>query len=235
MAGRISYYGGIVTNGLVLLLDAAKKDSYAGSGTLWSDISGNGNNGTLTNGPTFNSNNGGSIVFDGIDDRVSGTTINTGQNFTVNCWIFPTLLGATRRALVGNGYPYTSRVGWFLCTAGGGVNNTFFLSIGNDSSFRIAAANTLSTNTWQYVTGVVTNGGGTITLYKNGETTNTANSGISSGTITYTDNQFYIGWRHSTGGDPYTGRITQTTIYNRALSQQEVLQNFNATRARFGI
>jgi hypothetical protein len=62
MAGRIAYYGGIVTNGLVLALDAAKKDSYPGSGTLWKDISGNTNNGTLINGPTFNSGNGGYCV-----------------------------------------------------------------------------------------------------------------------------------------------------------------------------
>ena len=116
----------IITNGLVLYLDAANTKSYVSGSTTWNDLSRNNNTGTLINGSTFNSLNGGSIVFDGIDDRVSGTTINTGQNFTVNCWIFPTLLGATRRALVGNGYPYTSRVGWFLCTAGGGVNNTFF-------------------------------------------------------------------------------------------------------------
>ena len=62
MAGRIAYYGGIVTNGLVLDLDAAKKDSYPGTGTSWRNIAGNSNNGTLTNGPTFNSNNGGSIA-----------------------------------------------------------------------------------------------------------------------------------------------------------------------------
>ncbi len=76
MAGRIAYYGNIVKDGLVLLLDAAKKDSYPGSGTLWRDVSGNGNNGTLTNGPIFNSNNGGSVVFDGSNDYVPLTTSN---------------------------------------------------------------------------------------------------------------------------------------------------------------
>jgi hypothetical protein len=60
----------IVTDGLVLALDAGSKKSYAGSGTTWKDLSGNGNNGTLVNGPTFNSANGGSIVFDGVDDYV---------------------------------------------------------------------------------------------------------------------------------------------------------------------
>ena len=58
----------IVTSGLVLALDAADRNSYPGSGTTWTDLSGNANNGTLTNGPTFNSANGGSIVFDGTND-----------------------------------------------------------------------------------------------------------------------------------------------------------------------
>ena len=74
MAGRIAYYGNIVKDGLVLDLDAAKKDSYPGTGTAWNDISGNRNNGTLTNGPTFNSSNGGSIVFDGTNDYINTVT-----------------------------------------------------------------------------------------------------------------------------------------------------------------
>ena len=61
----------IVTDGLVLCLDAANKKSYSGSGTTWTDRSGNGNNGTLVNGPTFDSGNGGSIDFDGVDDNVN--------------------------------------------------------------------------------------------------------------------------------------------------------------------
>ena len=85
MAGRIAYYGGIVTNGLVLDLDAAKRDSYPGSGTTWNDISGNVNKGTLTNGPTFDTGSGGSLVFDGVDDYVEinldVTSINSSKTF----------------------------------------------------------------------------------------------------------------------------------------------------------
>jgi hypothetical protein len=230
--------GNIVTNGLVLNLDAANPRSYPQpyNGTVWTDLSGNGNNGTLVNGPTFNSGNGGSIVFDGVDDRVfRNSSINTGQNFTVNAWIYPTILGTTRRAIIGNSYSFSGREGWFFCTAGANINNTFFLSIGSDTAYSIAIANTLTPNTWCYVTAVVTGGGNTITLYKNGQSVNSAVSALNSGTITYGTQEFYVGWRHSGNADPYTGRIAQTTIYNRALSQQEILQNFNATRARFGI
>lgn len=78
----------IVTNGLVLYLDAANTRSYAGSGTVWNDLSRSGNNGTLVNGPTFNSGNGGSIVFDGTNDFVSvsdNSTIN-GTSQTISVW-----------------------------------------------------------------------------------------------------------------------------------------------------
>ena len=74
--------GKIVTNGLVLSLDAADRNSYPGTGTTWRDMSGNGNNGTLTDGPTFNSNNGGSIVFDGTNDYVALTPSFTGPPVT---------------------------------------------------------------------------------------------------------------------------------------------------------
>ena len=92
MSGRIAYYGGIVTNGLVLDLDAGKRDSYPGSGTVWNDVSGFINNGTLVNGPTFNSANGGSILFDGINDNIlmpsTGVTISSGTNpWSTSFWV----------------------------------------------------------------------------------------------------------------------------------------------------
>ena len=66
-----NYSPNIITDGLVLYLDAANTKSYPGSGTTWRDLSKSQLNGTLTNGPTFNSSNGGSIVFDGVDDYVN--------------------------------------------------------------------------------------------------------------------------------------------------------------------
>jgi hypothetical protein len=98
MATRYNYTGGIVTNGLVLNLDAAKTDSYPGTGSIWRDLSGNSNNGTLTNGPTFSGiGKQASIVFDGSDDKVycgSGSTIdfNVSQSFTTCCWAYLTAI-----------------------------------------------------------------------------------------------------------------------------------------------
>jgi hypothetical protein len=85
----MGFYRGphIVTDGLILSLDAANNKSYPRSGTTWNDLSGNGNNGTLVNGPTFSSANGGSIVFDGTNDVVSTTLVQTFVNeLTVETW-----------------------------------------------------------------------------------------------------------------------------------------------------
>ena len=230
-----NYSPKIVTNGLVLCLDAANTKSYVSGSTIWNDISKGGNTGTLTNGPTFSSANGGTIVFDGVDDRVSRTTnINTGQNLTVNAWIYPTLLGITRRAVVASSYNYTSLNGWFFSTAGASINNTFFFSAGADNAYRMAAANTLSLNQWVYISAVCQNGGGSINLYKNGVETSYAATALSTNTLTYTYPQFNVGFRDSAGTtDPYTGNISVVQIYNRALSAAEILQNYNATKGRY--
>jgi len=232
--------GNVVTDGLLMYLDAANTKSYVSGSTTWNDMSRRDNNGTLVNGPTFNGNNGGSIVFDGNDDRVSRTSnINTGQNFTVSAWIYPTLLGTTRRCVVANSYNYVGFNGWFFSTAGFGVSSTIFLSIGTDLAYRAAPANTLSLNTWVHITGVVEGGGSNITLYKNGIALTTyATSLLAANTITYSYSQLNVGYRDVgslTNTDPYTGRIAQTSVYNRALSAQEVLQNYNATKSRFGL
>ena len=225
-----------ITNGLVLYLDAANTRSYPGNGTVWSDLSRSGVNSTLTNGPTFNAGNGGSIVFDGINDYSQSSLLNTGQNFTVSAWIFPTLLGTTRRAVAANSYNYTNRNGWSFSTAGGGTNNTFYLSVGNDNAYRVAAVNTLILSQWVYISAVCQNGGGSINLYKNGIETTYALTLLSTNTLTYTYPQFNVGFRDSAGTtDPYTGNIANVQIYNRALSTTEILQNYNATKTRFGL
>jgi hypothetical protein len=235
MAGRIAYYGGIVRDGLIFDLDAAKLDSYPRTGILWSDVSGNGRSSSLLSGTSYNNTNGGSINFAG--GYVSGSSqVNTGQNFTVNVWTYPTLLGTTRRALVGNSYNYSTSNGWFFSTAGASTNNTFFFSVGADLAYRIAAANTLSLNQWYYLTAVCQNGGGSIDLYRNGNIiTSYAVSLQATNTVTYTTSELNIGARLSTNIDPYTGEISSVTIYNKALTAQQVLQNYNATKGRFGL
>ena len=91
-SGDAGVYGGtsgIVSTNIVLDLNATNSSSYSGSGTTWTDLSSSSNNGTLTNGPTFDSGNGGSIVFDGTNDRVQfGSDIfDPNSNFTITAWV----------------------------------------------------------------------------------------------------------------------------------------------------
>ena len=100
--------GKIVTAGLVLALDAADRNSYVSGSTVWNDVSGNGNNGTLTNGPTFNSGSGGSIVFDGVNDYVN-TPLNIDANPNTICsWCYPTAVTSS----AGYGIVLTDNGGW---------------------------------------------------------------------------------------------------------------------------
>ena len=100
----MSAFGGpnIVDNGLVLYLDAGNRKSYTSGSTTWFDKSGFNNNGTLTNGPTFDSGNGGNIVFDGADDYGiipdSNILSFTNAQMTVSAWVniissIPTTVG----------------------------------------------------------------------------------------------------------------------------------------------
>ena len=216
MAGRISYYGNIVKDGLVLDLDAAKRDSYPGTGTAWNDISGFRNNGVLINGPTFNSGNGGSIVFDGSNDYVNlgnPTSLNI-LNFTVCIWSKSSTFTDYQNLI-------------FKGDGGAGQYGIAINSLGQwtvqpNVSF---ISDTLTLNAWNFLVG--TYNGTQITAYRNGEQK-----------TQYSISQTNRGNTITIGGDIVNNRylngsISQTLIYNRALSATEVLQNYNATKGRY--
>jgi hypothetical protein len=209
----------IVTSGLVLSLDAADKNSYPGSGTTWTDLSGNSNNGTLTNGPTFSSANGGSIVFDGTDDYVKITSVLLSGNdsFTVNQWIQADA-SETGGTIFGN-YP-AGNLQIFYGNSGMG------LWLANDSTYVLAPVPFLSTPVM--ITAI--RSGTTTFFYQNGILLKTGSSGSSIGST----NDFRLG-ESTSGVEEFTGKVFSTQIYNRALSASEVLQNYNATKTRFGL
>jgi hypothetical protein len=208
----------IVTNGLVLNLDAANTKSYPGSGTTWTDISRGGNNGTLTNGPTFNSGNGGSIVFDGVDDDVNlpnGLLSGTGD-FTIIQWV--QCNGPGIGTTFGNYSSGDLQFGW--------SNSYVFLYLGNSSAY---ASTSNFTTAITMITGRRI---GTTTNYlKNGTVISTGSSNASIGG---SNSNFRIGTNTSTS-EQYNGKIFTTMVYNRGLSNAEILQNYNATKTRFGL
>jgi hypothetical protein len=210
---------GIVQSGLVLNLDAGVSSSYPGSGTTWTDLSGNGNNGTLVNGVGYSGNNGGSLSFDGVDDYVSLPSINTNSNFTLNFWTkrssnaSPTLFSGNAQT----GYLHIRNSHLNIALV-----KSYIAELGN---FGSSTATTL--NLIYHIT--ITKSGTTFSAYVNGDFKNTLTV-----TETFTTTGPSLGINYL-NNEPYTGNIYQFSAYNRALTPQEIQQNFNAYRRRFGI
>jgi hypothetical protein len=225
----------IVTDGLLMYLDAANTKSYIGSGTTWNTISKGSINGTLINGPTFSSANGGSIVFDAIDDFVR---IGVGSNWypmstsavTFDAWVKSPGLGSgnIQNGIISLGY------GLFLImTSAGNIQLGVYDVITSGLSYVISAnVNTLD-NKWHHI--VSTNDGLTSKIYIDG-VFNSSNSALFYGDIKPE-------WYGSLCGvginannplvTSFNGNISIVKVYNKALSAQEVLQNYNATKTRF--
>ena len=210
-----NYSPKIVTNGLVLCLDASDKKSYPGSGTTWFDRSVSKNNGTLVNGVGYDSDSGGSLTFDGIDDYVQFGTITTQ---TVCFWGrmaigIPGFAALVASSVLGDGALRTQPAGTFSIPS-----NSEDYHFGFDSSFMINGVSNLPNN------------GSNGFVIPNGRTL-------------YQD--FYVGAigpargistiSHTFAGRLFKGRVYAVSLYNRQLTQAELTQNFNARKGRFGI
>ena len=221
----------IVTNGLVLHLDAAQRRSYSGSGTVWTDLSGNSNNGTLTNGPTFNSANGGSIVFDGVNDSITIThssSINLTSTLTLEAWIYPLSLGSSWKAIVyknnttnSGGYHMGINPFRFL---GGGVKSPSWNSV-------VSSTNAININEWCCVTMTLDLTNSSIKFFKNGVN---IYSGSFSASISGNTDPLMVA-QNTGASENLNGIINNVKVYNRALSNTEILQNYNATKSRFEV
>jgi hypothetical protein len=223
MAGRISYYGNIVKDGLVLDLDAAKRDSYPGVGTAWNDISGFRNNGVLTNGPTFNSANGGSIVFDGVDDYSTLPNIPIRTNlFTIDIWFKMNGNQSANAALLSvNAAASSNNIQISF------INSNEILFFYNGLTF-IGFATSFSLDVWYNIM-ITRDTNNDIKTYVDGTQTNTVNYNAN---YNFTE-QMRLGLNR--GGTTYfKGNISVTRLYvNKFLSATEVLQNYNATKNRY--
>ncbi len=224
-------------DGLVLALDAANTKSYPSSGgSTWYDLSGNGNNGTITNA-TFNSD--GYFAFDGSGDYVSFASASELQflnrsPYTMEVWMYPTSNpGANTWTGIFNREDNSSgsRDGYNIYLNGG--IDTFYLATerfqsGTNNSIGYGYNNSDLLNIWSHI--VATYDGTTLKLYRNGVQLNSATS---TGNITNTTKALEIGRRGT--GSYFIGRLTGQKIYKKALTAAEVKQNFNALRGRFGI
>jgi hypothetical protein len=246
----------IVTDGLVLCLDAGNVKSYPGSGTTWNDISRNNNNGTLTNGPTFATTYGGNFTVDGTDDTVTTeipiTFTPALSNFTYEAWTsissFPSVVSPANQygsvtkvgVLFGATYYCGAALYWYGDSAG--TSCTMYGYIRGSDSYRNTNGYGMSINTiYQFV--LVNNyGAGTLNLYVNGNIFSSVATATQEYNPSLTPSAGNIGFCKSQidgGGTqnyvPYAGKIYAGKIYKKALSAQEVLQNYNATKRRFGL
>lgn len=224
---------GVVTDGLVFYVDAANDLSYPGSGGTWSDLVG-GNDGTLTNGPTYDSANGGSIVFDGVNDHVeilNQIQFDRLDPFTFNVWLKS--VNANNNQIINNedgGYK-----GYSLSIS---TNGSIFFSVRHQVSINYAAILTNSqvpANTWINITATYdgsSNANG-LKVYFNAILQSSTIQGNNLTSSTISSVTTYIGYRRPSTQGPFNGNIPNVSIYNRALSASEVLQNYNALKNRF--
>ena len=219
----------VVTDGLVLCLDAAISKSYPGSGSTWYDTSVSKSNASLVNSPTFNSSKRGYIACDGIDDYANFyvpnlTTVATIESFA---YIDSTYLRMFCGFTLYDVYMVGSRLGYNTAASDlYGMSAAQVSSVGafnNWNHFIFEMRSDVSyTNNKIYINGV------SQSLSQQLGSENAGSRNFSSG------NGRICGWRASTG---YPSSISYAyfRIYNRILSQDEITQNFNATRGRFGV
>ena len=220
---EVTDFRDIVRSGLVLDLDAGMNASFNNTGTTWTDLSGIGNNGTLTGGPTYSSANGGSIVFDGTDDYVdTGKTATQlgiyDADYTFDAWVYPTNLNSDKTMF---GTDQTvGRQGLHLVFRGGVIYQGHY-----SADFSAGSA---TINAWNNISYTYVKSSSSASIYKNGVLQG-------SGTIASfigTTNILLGRW-----GTQYyfIGNGSNYKIYNRALSAAEITQNYNALKHRFGL
>ena len=216
----------IATSGLVLCLDAGNPRSYPGTGTNWFDVSGNNNTGQLINGPTYTAGVNGYFTFDGVNDDVRTSLFsNARTNVTMTGWFYVNL--GTVGTFLNNGDDpagYCIGIGSYLSTADNQVTALF-------GYIRWILTGVYYQYTGWHMVTMVLSSDGTPSIYINGILVGTYPGTISN--IPTAGTGFSVG---SQWGIRYANtRSSNVGFYNRALSETEIAQNFNALRGRYGI
>lgn len=218
----LEHHPRIVTSDLVLYLDAANYRSYVGSGTTWNDLSLSKNTSSLVNGPTYSSANNGYISFDGTNDYISvnsNANILSYSEYTKIAWFYVTTFSTANNIISGG---VSGQHAFWLY-----VSNRLYA--GHNGNWSTVTGNTtLSLNTWYFGATTYNNTTGW-KLYLNG-----VEDGSSINSTTFTGNQEILIGAYG-AGNYYSGRIGLVQVYNRTLTAAEILQNYNATKKRYGL
>jgi hypothetical protein len=245
MSTRYNFFGGLVTDGLILNLDAAKLQSYPGSGTNWINLINNSiSGGTLINGPTLTgSGKNLAITFDGTNDYteiLDNSIIDFGtSDFTSNIWIYPnsSLIGNAEYGIINKNSGFQNSTGWGLELSTYGYSSPFpKVDIIGFNSVQSSWGNSnvlasIITNAWSNVNLIRT--GNKFDLYVNGSLSKTK---INSNVGLNVDNSVNLTLGKSSSWQSYfKGNISNFNLFNRALSPFDIFQNFNAYKSRYGI
>ena len=227
----------IVSSGLILHLDAGNSSSYSGSGTAWNNLISNNYNATLTNGPTYSSADGGSIVFDGSDDSArtndvldpvaDGLYADSSSSWSVSSWFKPSSSWSNQGAITGKGGGNGSSATYVVWYDSREWYN--FLQVRLRGGTVLQISNTDLTSTWSEVT--ITWDGSTAKAYLNGSFV----SNITVGTAGKQSNTFTVGSTSSGNNTRFGGNISEVKVYSDALTASEVTQNYNALKGRYGL
>ena len=219
----------IVTNGLVLALDAGNTKSYPGSGTSWSDLSGQGNTGTLTNGPTYSSADGGSIVFDGSNDSATLPTLDiAGNELTFSVWNYG--IEAKTSSIIyledsGNHRMLNVHLPW--------NNRVVYFDKGGNNYDRInKTATNVEYQGWHHWAFTANASTGSMKIYLDSALWHSG-TGHTKTFTNITGSVKKIGKSHL--NQWHRGYISNLQLYKKELSQAEVTQNFDALKGRFGL
>jgi len=214
----------MIQDGLILSLDAADRNNYPGSGTTWTDLSGNGCIGTLIS-CSFNSSNGGGIVFNGATGSASVTGVSLqNDGGTINTWVYPNSIGYS---------------GYIVSAIGANTNRYYitqtsanFSVLRGNPAASLAFTNSVTTNQWYNLTAtwVSSSLSSSMSTYLNGTFVGSVPITASGATT-----EFAIGNFRSGQTQVFSGSIAITQVYNRALSQAEIQQNYNALKTRFNL
>ena len=231
----------IVTDGLVLCLDAANQRSYPKSGTTWSDLSGNGNHGALQNMENnFDAGNKGSLTFDGSNEKVNcGTFLSDAQNALSICvWFKPSYVpsGSQLAFRLVSRFTGTGNIAGKVILdtndgSGRGHGARFQVTTSNGTVYRASVGSVLETK-WLFYVGTFSQANSKIKIYKNAQELASTNT---SGTIGAYNYPWTIGEDNTTvsAQEWFDGNISSVSIYNRALTDDEVRQNYEATVGRY--
>ena len=225
---RLTLIPNIITDGLVLNLDAGNILSYPGSGTDWFDLTTNNNDGVLTNGPTYD---GTSLVFDGLDDYVivgASTDLVLPNNTTMEFWVNSDQLNSNDII----SHKFNCYGAAHQPTYAGGVSGKLSIYYSISGWKSVSTTTTVVEGSWYHLVGSYD--GSTMRVYLNGvlENTRDISGNITQGSGTPLGIGTFVG---SPSAYAWDGKISTTRYYHKTLTDGEVLQNYNATKSRFGL